>query len=90
MPIDWNALLQNPDFFLFPIFATMGFIVLGSVVAIQWRKAQQAKYDAYLKQRLVESGFAADEIRSIVNSGASRRRSERMPKMPARCEPSVC
>ena len=69
MPIDWNSLIQNPDFIMFPMFALMGFVALGVIGLIQWRRVQQTKYNAYLKERLIERGFTAEEIVNVVKAG---------------------
>jgi hypothetical protein len=72
--IDWNTLLQRPDAFemLIGLGATT-IIILGVTVAIQWRKAQQARYSAELKERMIERGFTAEEIERVINAGADRR-----------------
>ena len=80
--IDWNALLQKPDTFPMLLgFGTTAIVILGVTIAIQWRKVQQAKNDAILKQQMIERGFPADEIVSVINAGAGhdklRTRAER-------------
>jgi hypothetical protein len=71
--IDWNTLLQAPDTLLFLVIpATLVVIILGVVTAIQWRKVQQAKYDAELKLRMVERGFTAEEIKTVISTGTGR------------------
>jgi hypothetical protein len=72
--IDWNALLQQPDAFGMLIgLGTTAIVILGVTIAIQWRKAQQAKCNAELKARMIERGFTADEIERVINAGAGRR-----------------
>ena len=77
MPIDWNSVVQNPDFILFPMFLSGGLVALGIVIAFQWRRAQQAKYNFYLKERLIERGFSADEIIRVVSAGVQPERAAR-------------
>jgi hypothetical protein len=73
--IDWNTLLQSPDTLItlaMPIMTVL--IILGVTIAIQWRKVQQAKYDAELKLRMIERGFTADEIKTVISAGAGASR----------------
>ncbi len=72
---DWNSLIQNPDFLEFSVIVVGSFIVLGVVAIIQWRIAQQAKYDAYLKERLIERGYSPNEIIAVVKAGRKKHRS---------------
>lgn len=74
--IDWNTLLQKPD--VLPMLVGLGtvaIIILGVTIAIQWRRVQQAKYDAELKGRMIERGFSADEIKTVLEAGVGRGRS---------------
>ena len=75
MPVNWNSLVQNPDFLPFFVVIVGSFIVLGVVAIIQWRIAQQAKYDAYLNERLIERGYSANEIITVVKAGRKKHRS---------------
>ncbi len=69
--IDWNSLLADPGLVVvFAVWAIVGLVVLGAIIAVQWRKVQQAKNDATLKQQMIERGFTADEIVSVINAGA--------------------
>ncbi len=71
--IDWNALLQAPDTLITLVMPVMTvLIILGVVIAIQWRKAQQAKYDAELKLRMIERGFTAEEIKTVISASLGR------------------
>ncbi len=74
--IDWNTLLQKPD--ILPIllgFGTTAIVILGVTIAVQWRKAQQAKYEAELKGRMIERGFSAEEIKTVIQAGVGGVRS---------------
>jgi hypothetical protein len=69
--IDWNTLLQARDTLVFLVIpATLVVIILGVVIAVQWRKVQQAKYDAELKLRMIEHGFTADQIKTVLSTSA--------------------
>jgi hypothetical protein len=71
--IDWNTLLQAPDTLItlvMPI--TFVLIILGVTIAIQWRRVQQAKYDAELKLRMIERGFTAEEIKTVISTSTGR------------------
>ena len=73
--IDWNSLLQQPDALGMLIgLGSMTVIILGVTIAVQWRKAQQARYNAELKERMIERGFTAEEIERVINAGADQRR----------------
>ncbi len=70
--IEWNSLLADPGLVVvFAVWAIVGLVVLGAIIAIQWRKVQQAKNEAGLKERMIERGFTADEIVSVINAGVS-------------------
>ncbi len=90
MPINWNEVVQNPDFFMFPMFATFCLTALGTIIAVQCRKASQAKYDTYLKQQLVERGFKADDIVRIVEAGKTRHWFMKSPKRDAFIGSAAC
>ncbi len=68
--IDWNSLLDQPDL-LAPVavLTVTGVVVLGVVIAVQWRKVQQAKAATSLKEQMIERGYTADEIVSVINAG---------------------
>ena len=73
--VDWDPLIHEPD--LLPIILVTGFagiIVLAAIIAPQWRKAQQASNEARLKERMIERGFTADEIRTVISAGAQGKR----------------
>jgi hypothetical protein len=40
-----------------------------ATLAENWRKARRSEQHAALKQRMVDSGFKADEIVRVLNSG---------------------
>ncbi len=64
-----------------------GVLVFASLAVVQWRMEQQAKCDAYLKERLLERGFEADEIIKVVNAGMRKQRAPGAEEQPTRCEP---
>ena len=90
MPINWSEVVQNPDFFMLPMFAMFCVTALGTIIAVQCRKASQAKYEACIKQRLVERGFKADDIVRVVEAGKTRRRFIKSPKRDAFISPAAC
>ena len=86
--INWNSLLEQPD--VLPLIigvGTAGVVALTAIIAVQWRKAQQARYDAYLKERLIERGFSPEEIISVTNNRAGRSRAEKAAGRRACCKP---
>ena len=71
--IDWNQLLDQPDALPMIIMPLMTLIiVLGVTFAIQWRKVQVAKYDAQIKQQMIDQGFSADDILKVCSRKVSR------------------
>jgi hypothetical protein len=47
----------------------VGLIVLGVVIANQWRKIRQAEIQAALKQDMLERGMSAEEIKLVLEAG---------------------
>jgi len=73
--IDWNTLLQQPDALGMIIgFSATTIIIVGVTIAVQWRKAVQARYAADLTARMIERGFTADDIERVLSAGATQRR----------------
>jgi hypothetical protein len=89
--IDWNTLLQkSPDLFpLLVMFGVTGLVAMTAVIAVQWRKAQQARYNAYLKQRLIERGFTAEEIVNVVQADVQPQRVGKSARRQAFYKPST-
>ena len=73
--IDWTSLLgDGPGLPVLMLITVGGVIGLAAIIAPQWRKARESTNDAHLKLRMIERGFTAEEIVSVVNAGASRGR----------------
>jgi hypothetical protein len=75
---NWSAVLQQSDaltIVLIPVCLTA--ILLGSVIAVQWRKVRQAECDAHLKEQMIARGFTAEEIVSVIDAGGGPSRSDR-------------
>ena len=73
--IDWNSLFRHPDLVgTIAVFTIIGAVVVISIIAIQWRKVEQTKAEAQLKEQLTDRGFTADEIVKVINAGVSGRR----------------
>ncbi len=86
--IDWNALLSKPD--MLPLLIVTGFAGIIGLVAIivpQWRKAKQAGDEARLKERMIERGFTADEIVSVINAGLGNHRTRKASRGTAKNTP---
>jgi len=89
--IDWNMLLADPGLLiLVAVWTIIGVVVLGTVIAIQWRKAQQARREAELKHEMIERGFTAQEIVSVINAGVAAGKPRKTPRragqVPARVD----
>jgi hypothetical protein len=50
------------------IFVCIAIIVLGSVIAVQWRKRRQVEIQADLTKGMVDAGMSADEIVSVLKA----------------------
>jgi hypothetical protein len=48
--------------------------VLGSVLAVNWRKARESEHLAALKQSLADKGMSADDIERIMRAGPERKK----------------
>lgn len=71
--VDWNKLIDDPVLLVVvAVWLIVGAVVLGIVIAVQWRKVQQARHEANLKQRMIERGFKPDEIVSVINAGLTQ------------------
>ena len=79
--VDWNEFLQNRD--VLPVLlATVlaGTIVLVAIIVPQWRKAKQAGDEARLKERMIERGFTADEIATVIKASATPKLTEELAR----------
>ena len=80
--IDWNSLLHNTD--MLPLLLVIGSttaVLLTAIIAVQWRKAQQASYEAVLKQQMIGRGFTAEDIKVIIDAGAANKRIGKVVKI---------
>ena len=68
--MDWNSLLQNDLLPLLVMFGVGGLIGMAAIIAVQWRKA----YEARLKEKMIDRGFTADEIVRVINARVSEKR----------------
>jgi hypothetical protein len=89
--INWNLLLQQPDtLIVLMVPGATAIIVLGTVIAIQWRKARQAECEARLTEQMIARGFTAEEIRSVLTAGVNRRRTGKAADRIDCSEPAAC
>lgn len=76
--VDWNSLLhQDPGL---PFLASLGLaalVAITAIIAVQWRKAHQANNEACLKAKMIDRGFTADEIKSVITAGVGHKRAKR-------------
>jgi hypothetical protein len=87
--INWTLVLQQPDALtLLMLPGATAVIVLGTVIAIQWRKARQAEYEARLTEQMITRGFTAEEIRSVLTARVACRRTGKAPDWPD-CSPQA-
>ena len=73
--VDWNSLLHKPDVLpMLLVICSTTAVLLTAIIAVQWRKAQQASYEAVLKQQMIGRGFTAEDIKVIIDAGAANKR----------------
>ncbi len=76
--VDWNSLLhQDPGLAFLVVFGLAALVGLTAIIAVQWRKAHQANNEACLKAKMIDHGFTADEIKSVLNAGVGHERAQR-------------
>ena len=81
--VDWDTLLNKPD--MLPLLTVTGFaglIGLAAIIAPQWRRAKQASDEARLKERMIERGFTADEIKTVISASAAPKRAGKQVPHP--------
>jgi len=66
--IDWNSLLENREFGAIAFMALLAILGIAVLVGTYWQKTLQAR----LKERMIERGFTAEEIISVINAGEGR------------------
>jgi hypothetical protein len=73
----WTSSLLNGPYAI-PLFAiaagVFGWICV--TIAVQWRRAREAAYNARLKQLMIERGMSAAEIKTVLEADAGRYDSE--------------
>ena len=86
--IDWNSLLHQPEALSLMMFLGIGGLLgLAGIIVPQWRKVQQSNAEARLKERMIERGFTADEIVSVINAGLGNHRSRKASRGTAKNTP---
>ena len=66
--VDWNSLLQQgPGLPIMVVFALMATVAVAAIVAPQWRRVRLAEADARLKRQMIEQGYSAEEIKTILD-----------------------
>ncbi len=67
--LDWNSLLQQgPGLPFMVVFSLMAIVAVAAIVAPQWRRVRLAEADARLKRQMIEQGYSADDIKTILDS----------------------
>ncbi len=67
--VDWNTLLQqDPGLPIMVLFSLMAIVAVAAIVAPQWRRVRLGEADARLKRQLIEQGYSADDIKTILDS----------------------
>ncbi len=69
--IDWSKVLtEGPGFIAYFGAVLITLISLAAIVAPVWQRAQEARANARLKERMLVHGFSADEIVNVISAGA--------------------
>ncbi len=63
--VDWNGILQPPGLPVLLLIVTLGAFGMAAVIAPQARRMM----DARLKEKMVDRGFSAGEIRTVIEAG---------------------
>jgi hypothetical protein len=83
--VNWNDMLGDKEaagVVLLWIIVVLALLVVA--LTVQWRKAREARYNAALRQSMIERGFSADEIVRVLAAGnVHRRRRHPVPAQPA-------
>jgi hypothetical protein len=57
---------------LIAVFTVVGLCSAAIVAFVQWRKIEQHRLEAILKQKMIERGMTADEIVDVIQATQSR------------------
>ena len=86
--INWDSLLADPGLLVvIAVWVIVGGVVIGAIIAVQWRKVEQAKVEAHLKEQMIARGFTADEIIKVINTDAGHARGRKAANAPCCPEP---
>ncbi len=67
--VDWNSLLQQgPGLPIMVVFTLMAIVAVAAIFAPQWRRVRLGEADARLKRQMIERGYSAEEIKTILDS----------------------
>lgn len=73
-PLSWQGFVDG-DMFPLIVFLVVGaFVLIVSVLAVQWRRVRVAETEGAIKMRMIEKGYSADEIERVVRSALPRKR----------------
>jgi hypothetical protein len=85
--VDWNEILRPPGLPILLLIVMVGTVIMTAIIAPQARRVSEIR----LKEKMVNRGFRAEEIRMVLDAGArpresrrSKRRAERQAKRAAR------
>ena len=73
-PLSWQSFIDGDMFPLIVSLVGVAFVLIVSVLAIQWRRVRVTETEGAIKMRMIEKGYAADEIERVVQSSPPRKR----------------
>ncbi len=73
-PLSWQGFIDGDTFPLIVSLVVAAFVLIVSVLAIQWRRARVSETEGAIKMRMIEKGYSADEIERVVRSASPRLR----------------
>ena len=66
-------LADHPDLAGMIVAVLAAIVVLGSVIAIQWRRVRIGEAEASIKLRMVDKGYSAEEIEGVLGAKLTKR-----------------
>jgi len=71
--INWQRFIDGDTFPLIVFLVGGAFVMIVSVLAVQWRRVRVAETEGAIKMQMIEKGYAADEIERVVQSAPRRK-----------------
>ena len=86
--INFNALFTHEYFVVAFAWGVIGLVAVTAIIARQWRRVRVAEAEAGIKARMIDRGYSADEIETVLQAGleaGKHKRRHRSAKDQACC-----